>query len=70
MISFRILQDFKFTAPVFPGDTVTAHVEVLSLKSGKPGSMRPSKMSTRATKLDKFGAEVVVIEGHAMCMVP
>jgi len=68
--SVYLSQDFKFTAPVRPGEPITAHVEVLSVRSAsKEGALRPTKMSTRATKVEA-GSEVVVIEGAAMCLVP
>ena len=34
--SVFLSQDWKFTAPVFIGDTITAHAEVLSIHATKP----------------------------------
>jgi acyl dehydratase len=52
-------QDWKFTAPVFIGDTITARVEVLSVHAEKP----VCQLAIQVTRED----EVVVLEGEAWC---
>jgi acyl dehydratase len=52
-------QSWKFTAPVHPGDTITATAEVLSVHATKP----VTQLSLRVTRDD--GA--VVLEGEAWC---
>jgi acyl dehydratase len=52
-------QNWKFTAPVHPGDTITAVVEVVSVHASKP----VSRLQVRVTRDD--GA--VVLEGEAWC---
>jgi acyl dehydratase len=51
--------DWRFTAPVRPGDTITGAVEVLDVRHDKP----ITKLSTTVTRQD----EVVVLEGSATC---
>jgi acyl dehydratase len=50
--------DWSFRAPVHPGDTITAEVEVLELREDKP----ISKLRTTITN----GDDVVVLEGTAL----
>ena len=52
-------QDWKFTAPVHPGDTITAVAEVMSVHPTKP----VTQLRVRVTRDD--GA--VVLEGEAWC---
>lgn len=51
--------DWRFTAPVRPGDTITGSVEVLEAREDKP----ITKLATRVTRQDG----VVVLEGTAVC---
>ena len=51
--------DWKFTAPVRPGDTITGAVEVLEVRDDKP----ITKLKTTVTRQDG----VVAIEGTAVC---
>ena len=51
--------DWKFTAPVRPGDTITASVEVLDVRQDKP----ITKLATKVTRQDG----IVVLEGSAVC---
>jgi acyl dehydratase len=51
--------DWKFTAPVRPGDTITGAVEVLEAREDKP----ITKLATTVTRQDG----VVVLEGTAVC---
>jgi acyl dehydratase len=51
--------DWKFTAPVRPGDTITGAVEVLEVRKDKP----ITKLATTVTRQDG----VVVLEGTAAC---
>jgi acyl dehydratase len=51
--------DWKFTAPVRPGDTITGTVEVLDVREDKP----ITKLATTVTRQDG----VVVLEGTAAC---
>jgi acyl dehydratase len=53
-------QTLQFKAPVYPGDTITATVEVKSLRSGKP----VVTLATTCTKQD--GA--VVLEGESVVL--
>ena len=50
--------DWRFTAPVRPGDTITAEVEVLELREDKP----ISKLRTTIRNQD----DVVVLDGTAL----
>lgn len=52
-------QNWKFTAPVFIGDTITAEVEVLSVHASKP-------VTQLAVKVWRDEGEVV-LEGEAWC---
>lgn len=52
-------QDWKFTAPVFIGDTVTATAEVLKVHESKP-------VTQLAIKVVRDGGEIV-LEGEAWC---
>ena len=52
-------QNWKFTAPVFIDDTITASAEVLSVHASKP----VTQLSTRVTR--QTGE--VVLEGEAWC---
>ena len=52
-------QNWKFVAPVFIGDTITAEVEVKSLHASKP-------VSQLGLKVWRGGGEVV-LEGEAWC---
>jgi acyl dehydratase len=51
--------DWKFTAPVRPGDTITGSVEVLEVREDKP----ITKLDTSVRRQDG----VVVLEGTAVC---
>jgi len=51
--------DWKFTAPVRPGDTITGCVEVLEVREDKP----ITKLKTSVRRQDG----VVVLEGSAVC---
>lgn len=51
--------DWRFTAPVRPGDTITGAVEVLEVRENKP----ITKLATTVTRQDG----VVVLEGTAVC---
>jgi acyl dehydratase len=52
-------QNWKFTAPVFIGDTITAHAEVLKVHQTKP----VSQLAVRVTR--QTGE--IVLEGEAWC---
>ena len=52
-------QDWKFTAPVYIGDTITAVVEVRSVHAAKP----VTELAVRMTRQDGG----VVLEGAAWC---
>jgi acyl dehydratase len=51
--------DWKFTAPVRPGDTITGAVEVLEAREDKP----ITRLATTVTRQDG----VVALEGTAVC---
>lgn len=51
--------DWRFTAPVRPGDTITGRVEVLEVRTDKP----ITTLATRVTRQDG----VVALEGRAVC---
>jgi acyl dehydratase len=51
--------DWRFTAPVRPGDTITGMVEVLEVRADKP----ITKLATSVRRQDG----VVVLEGTAAC---
>lgn len=57
--SVFLSQDWKFTAPVFIGDTITAHAEVLEVHATKP----VCRLGVKVLRAD--GA--VVLEGEAWC---
>jgi acyl dehydratase len=52
-------QDWKFTAPVFIGDTITAEAEVLSLHATKPVTQLRFEIKRQDGEL--------VLEGEAWC---
>jgi acyl dehydratase len=52
-------QNWKFTAPVFIGDTITAHAEVLKVHQTKP-------VSQLAVRITRQTGETV-LEGEAWC---
>lgn len=52
-------QDWKFTNPVFIGDTITAHAEVLGIHETKP----VSRLGVRVNRQDGD----TVLEGEAWC---
>ena len=52
-------QNWKFTAPVFIGDTITAHAEVLKVHDSKP----VTQLAIRVTRQDGE----TVLEGEAWC---
>lgn len=52
-------QDWKFTAPVFIGDTITAEAEVRSVHASKP-------VRELAVRVTRDGGETV-LEGSAWC---
>ena len=52
-------QNWKFTAPVFIGDTITAEAEVLSVHATKPVTQLGVKVTRHAGE--------VVLEGEAWC---
>ena len=57
--SVFLSQNWKFTAPVFIGDTITAHAEVLSIHATKP-------VSQLAFRVERQDGETV-LEGEAWC---
>ena len=54
-----ISQNWKFTAPVFIGDTITAQAEIISVHPNKP----VTQLKFRVTRQD----DAVVLEGEAWC---
>jgi acyl dehydratase len=52
-------QNWKFTAPVYIGDTITAHAEVLSVHATKP----VTQLKVSVTRDDG----TIVLEGEAWC---
>jgi acyl dehydratase len=52
-------QNWKFTAPVFIGDTITAEAEVLSVHQSKP----VTQLKIKVTRQN----EEIVLEGEAWC---
>ena len=52
-------QNWRFTAPVFIGDTIAAHAKVASVHESKP----VSQLEVRVTRADGE----VVLEGEAWC---
>jgi acyl dehydratase len=57
--SVFLSQNWKFTAPVFVGDTITAHAEVVSVHPAKP----VTQLRMHVTRDD----ETTVLEGEAWC---
>jgi acyl dehydratase len=57
--SVFLSQNWRFTAPVFIGDTITARAEVVSVHPTKP----VTQLSIRVTRQ----GEEVVLEGEAWC---
>jgi acyl dehydratase len=57
--SVFLSQDWRFTNPVFIGDTITAEVEVLSVHATKP----VTRLAVRVTRQDGE----TVLEGEAWC---
>lgn len=57
--SVFLSQDWKFSAPVFIGDTITATVEVRSMHPSKP-------VTELGVRIARNGGEVV-LEGEAWC---
>lgn len=57
--SVFLSQDWKFTAPVFIGDTITAEAEVRSVHATKP----VTELAVRVLRQD----DSVVLEGTAWC---
>ena len=57
--SVFLSQNWKFTCPVYIGDTITASVEVLSLHATKP----VTQLGVRVTRQEGQ----VVLEGEAWC---
>jgi acyl dehydratase len=57
--SVFLSQEWKFTAPVFIGDTITAHAEVLSVHATKP----VTRLAVRVMRADGE----TVLEGEAWC---
>ena len=51
--------DWRFEAPVRPGDTITGEVEVVDVRQDKP----ITKLATKVTRQDG----VVVLSGSAVC---
>ena len=52
-------QNWKFTAPVFIGDTITAEAEILSIHESKPVTQLKIKVTRES--------EETVLEGEAWC---
>ena len=52
-------QNWKFTAPVFIGDTITAEAEVISIHDSKP----VTQLKVRVSRL----GDETVLEGEAWC---
>src|SRR5262249_11385520 len=57
--SVFLSQDWKFTAPVFIGDTITANAEVLSVHPSKP----VTELKVQVTRDDG----TIVLDGVAWC---
>jgi 3-hydroxybutyryl-CoA dehydratase len=55
-------QTLRFTRPVFPGDVITAVVEVVELI--------PAKRRARLATICRNQADEVVLDGEALVMVP
>jgi acyl dehydratase len=52
-------QNWKFTAPVFIGDTITAEAEVITIHQSKPVTQLKVKVSRQTGE--------IVLEGEAWC---
>jgi acyl dehydratase len=61
--SVFLSQDWKFTAPVFIGDTITATAEVLSVHATKP----VTELRVKVTRDDGSADGASVLEGTAWC---
>jgi acyl dehydratase len=57
--SVFLSQDWKFTAPVYIGDTITAEMEVLSVHASKP----VTRLRARVWR----GTDETVLEGETWC---
>ncbi|MCH6570168.1 MAG: hypothetical protein IH790_07820 [Acidobacteria bacterium] len=57
--SVFLSQNWKFTAPVFIGDTITAEAEILSVHESKPVTQLKIKVTRES--------EETVLEGEAWC---
>jgi acyl dehydratase len=57
--SVFLSQNWKFTSPVFIGDTITAEAEVVKVHESKP-------VTTLAVRITRDGGETV-LEGEAWC---
>jgi len=57
--SVFLSQNWKFSAPVFIGDTITAEAEILSIHESKPVTQLKIKVTRES--------EETVLEGEAWC---
>lgn len=60
--SIYLSQSFKFVAPVFPGDTVTAKATVKSIKEGKPIVTLETVCANQRGETVITGEAVVLVE--------
>jgi 3-hydroxybutyryl-CoA dehydratase len=60
--SIYLSQSLEFRAPVYPGDSITAHAEVVAVRLDKP------VVSLRTWCVNDAG--VIVLEGEAVLLVP
>lgn len=63
-------QDWRFTAPVYIGDTITARAEVLEVHETKPVTRLGIRVRRHASEEDREDGEdegEVVLEGEAWC---
>lgn len=60
--SIYLSQSFKFVAPVFPGDTVTAKATVKSIKEGKPIVTLETTCTNQRGETVITGEAVVLVE--------
>jgi 3-hydroxybutyryl-CoA dehydratase len=60
--SIYLSQSFKFVAPVFPGDTVTAKATVKSIKEGKPIVTLETVCTNQRGETVITGEAVVLVE--------
>jgi acyl dehydratase len=58
-------QNWKFTAPVFIGDTITAEAEVVSIHASKPVTQLKIQIKRLAPNEENSGQ--IVLEGEAWC---